>query len=544
MGLPESTEIIETLGEGSFGTVYVARIAEGAFERTVVLKVLKSNWADNEEILKRARDEAVLLGRLNHDNIVRVEQLTEIDGRPAVVMEHIQGLTLDRIVKAHGPLPVGVAIGVALKVANALDAAFNREPPGGGGALHVVHRDIKPSNIIVSVSGAVKVLDFGTARADFGARGARTSSLTIGSPLYMAPEAFDGLESDPTVDIYALGATLYELVAGVPMGKLSVNPDRHAERKKTRLDQLRSPAIQDERVLAAVKKLIEKCVRYDPKRRPTASDMKRLCGEFVKRLPRTEMGLDGFAEAVVEPLYRTREKTIPGPIESTMSGSHLERQAQTQPTQPQPREKKPTGLILGALALLAGLGVVGAIAFAPGEEPTNEPTVTEPGDNQPSRRERELAERRERAAAAAEDRVDDAESKGPAVEQPVERKDPVQEAPVEFSDPPVEAADPAGEAVEEPPVEEPPVDEAPVEDPVVEAPTSGAAVVRLVSLPAGASVVLQGETVKTPGSATFSPGTATAIVTFPDGESRSCQVELKAGGQLAFRQSADGISCP
>ena len=103
----ESTEILETLGEGSFGKVYVARISEGAFERTVVLKVLKSNWVGNDEILKRARDEAVLLGRLNHDNIVRVEQLTEIDGRPAVVMEHVQGLTLDRIVKAHGPSPRG-----------------------------------------------------------------------------------------------------------------------------------------------------------------------------------------------------------------------------------------------------------------------------------------------------------------------------------------------------------------------------------------------------------------------------------------------------
>ena len=533
----ESTEILETLGEGSFGTVYVARISEGAFQRTVVLKVLKSNWAENEEILKRARDEAVLLGRLNHDNIVRVEKLTEMDGRPTVVMEHIQGLTLDRIVKAHGPLPIGVAVGIAMKVANALDAAYNREPPGGGGALHVVHRDIKPSNIILSVSGAVKVLDFGTARADFGARGARTSSLTIGSPLYMAPEAFDGLEADPTVDIYALGATLYELVAGVPMGKLSVNPERHAERKKKRLEQLRSPAIDDERVLAAVKKLIEKCVRYDPKRRPQASDMKRLCAEFVKRLPRSEVGLDQFAESVVEPLYRSREKKAPdGPLEPTMSGSHLERQAQTQPTQPQPR-KKSRGLLVAAVALLAGLGVVGAIAMSGDAPPDPQPKATEPTEAEgPSRRERELQERRERAAAAAVHRPDDdvlPKGGDPATET---KREVVEAPPVET----VETEEPVETTPEEAPVPEE-VPEAPVEAPAA---SGGAAIVRLVSLPAGASVVVGGETVKTPGSGSFTPGPATAIVTFPDGTSTSCYVDLKPGGQLAFRQGPDGISCP
>ena len=543
MALLESTEILETLGEGSFGKVYVARISDGAFERTVVLKVLKQNWAENEEILKRARDEAVLLGRLNHDNIVRVEQLVEIDGRPAVVMEHIQGLTLDRIIKAHGPLPVGVAVGVALKVANALDAAFNNQPPGGGGPLHVVHRDIKPSNIILSVSGAVKVLDFGTARADFGARGARTSSLTIGSPLYMAPESFDGLEADPTVDIYALGATLYELIAGVPMGKLSVNPERHAERKKTRIDQLRSPLIEDEQVLKAVKKLIEKCVRYDPKRRPKASDMKRLCGEFVKRLPRSELTIDGFAESVVDPLYRSREKIGPESLESTMSGSHLERQAHTEPTSPQPRKSSTGLLVIGGLALLLGVGVVGAIVMSSGPGPAESTVKTPDADAGPSRRERELKERRDRASAAAELRPDapeeeepDLSSKGPSVGSTTT-------APVAVDD--IERVAPPVEVVPEEVAPEEIVPEEPSETTTTApASSSGVAIVRLVSLPAGASVVVHGETIKAPGSGSFMPGTATAIVTFPDGEARSCSVFLEPGGQLAFRQGPGGITCP
>ena len=132
MALPLNTEILETLGEGSFGAVYVALLCEGAIRRTVVLKVLKPEWSDHPEILVRSRDEATLLALLNHDNIVRVEQLIEIEGRPALVMEHVQGLTLERILKGNGPLPVGIAVGIAAKVASALDAAgFKRETVRG-----------------------------------------------------------------------------------------------------------------------------------------------------------------------------------------------------------------------------------------------------------------------------------------------------------------------------------------------------------------------------------------------------------------------------
>ena len=114
MALPHDTELLETLGEGTFGTVYVARITEGAIQRTVVLKVMKANWVDNEDILSRSKDEAALLARLNHDNIVKVEQLTTLQGRPAVVMEYIRGLTLDVVVKKTGAIPVGVALQIDL----------------------------------------------------------------------------------------------------------------------------------------------------------------------------------------------------------------------------------------------------------------------------------------------------------------------------------------------------------------------------------------------------------------------------------------------
>jgi len=90
-------QILEILGEGSFGTVCVARVTEDPLQRKVALKILKGSYASNTKILNRTRDEARLLSRLNHPNIVRVERLMDIGGRPVVVMEHVQGVSLDKL---------------------------------------------------------------------------------------------------------------------------------------------------------------------------------------------------------------------------------------------------------------------------------------------------------------------------------------------------------------------------------------------------------------------------------------------------------------
>jgi serine/threonine protein kinase len=566
MSLPPHTEILETLGEGSFGTVYVARVNEGALQRTVVLKVLKANWSNHPEILERSRDEATLLARLNHDNIVRVEQLTELDGRPAVVMEHVQGLTLDRILSENGPMPVGVAVAIAAKVARALDAAYNTAPPGDIEPLRVVHRDIKPSNIIVSVSGAVKVLDFGTAKADFGTREARTSALTIGSPLYMAPEAFDGATPEPTVDIYALGATLFEMVAGVPMGKLSVNPDKHKAKLDERIAQLRNAELKEtDPALRALRNLIERCMRYDPDRRPKAADMKRLCGEFLRRLPRGHVSLDQFAEVTVEPLYQGRTRQAPGALGGTLSGSSLTRArntgssgawANTPPPTPNPdaatqppapaqaappaRGSRGVLVVAGVALVLALAGVAGFIVASQPAPP--EPAVSTPDEGTTSRRE-ERAEKRRKAAERQEALE--------AMRSPSEEPRGQPPAQVErLGDPPPSATPPAATAVaSEPapkssPTVSPQASPTASADPTPQAPAGETVSVRLVSLPAGATVTVGGVTAKTPVSIQLPSGAASAQVSFPDGTSGTCAVRLTEGGQLAFRTEGGSVSCP
>ena len=172
-----------------------------------------------DEIVQRARDEARMLGRLRHRNIVRVEDLTVLQGHCAVVMEYLEGVDCKSLINyfedgSNGDMPLQSMFEVIGNVASALDAAYNHVPLQGGEAMQLVHRDIKPSNVMVTLGGDVKLLDFGTARANFEEREAKTQQLAFGSQAYMAPERFLGDEDTPATDVYSLGVTLYELSTG------------------------------------------------------------------------------------------------------------------------------------------------------------------------------------------------------------------------------------------------------------------------------------------------------------------------------------------
>ena len=154
---------IREIAEGGFGKVYLAEMQSGAnFSSVVAIKVLHGKWAQNEEIAQRSRDEARLLGRLRHRNIVRVEDLTSIHGQCAVIMEYLEGVdlkTLINTISSRGErLPLRCCFEIIGAVSEALRAAYNHAPLQGGEALRLIHRDIKPSNIMLTVGGDVKLL--------------------------------------------------------------------------------------------------------------------------------------------------------------------------------------------------------------------------------------------------------------------------------------------------------------------------------------------------------------------------------------------------
>jgi serine/threonine-protein kinase len=181
--------ILETLGKGGFGTVYRAEMmAAGGFAKQVALKVLHYEGDQADDIARRLRDEARVLGLIRHRAVVGVNSLVPLEQGWGVVMEYINGVDLSTCIKA-GALPAGVCLEVAEEVAAALEAAYNGANHETGDPLRLVHRDIKPSNIRITSQGEVKLLDFGVATADFSAREAEDSTeFVMGSTRYMAPE--------------------------------------------------------------------------------------------------------------------------------------------------------------------------------------------------------------------------------------------------------------------------------------------------------------------------------------------------------------------
>jgi len=204
-------EILEPLGVGGMGEVYRAR--DTKLDRDVAIKVLPEDFATDQDRLARFEREAKLLAALNHNNIGAIHGLEESDGVRFLVLELIEGETLEqRLVK--GALPVAEALDIARQIAEALEAAHDEG---------IIHRDVKPANVLLTGRGGVKVLDFGIAKntALDVATGetARVTSLTMdgtlmGTPPYMSPEQIRGEEADKRADIWSFGCVLYEALTG------------------------------------------------------------------------------------------------------------------------------------------------------------------------------------------------------------------------------------------------------------------------------------------------------------------------------------------
>jgi len=198
-------EIRALLGRGGMGEVYEA--ADRLLDRTVAVKVLRPELATDRRFLARFRREARTAASLGHPGIVAVHDIAESDGRAFIVMELVPGSTIGELVRRSGPME---PVNAARLVADAADAIAHAHDRG------VVHRDVSPGNLMVTPAGGVKVLDFGIARAVRGSGASRSGSDALGTLAYVAPEQTDADGGDQRVDVYALGAVLYELLSGRP----------------------------------------------------------------------------------------------------------------------------------------------------------------------------------------------------------------------------------------------------------------------------------------------------------------------------------------
>ena len=200
-------EIHSRIGRGGMADVFLAR--DRLLDRPVAVKVLFPEYATDPSFVERFRREAQSAANLNHPNIVGVYDWGRQSGTYFIVMEYVNGRTLAELLKADGPLPAQRATDIVFDVAGALGFAHRNS---------VVHRDVKPGNILVAPTGAVKVADFGIARALNSSTEAdlTQAGAVMGTATYFSPEQAQGANPDPRSDLYSLGIVMYEMVAGKP----------------------------------------------------------------------------------------------------------------------------------------------------------------------------------------------------------------------------------------------------------------------------------------------------------------------------------------
>lgn len=253
--------VLKKLGEGGMGEVFCAEDLK--LGRNVALKILPSAFAEDAKRLGRFLREARVASTLNHPNVTQIYEVGEENGLHYIVMEYVEGVTLQEKLK-EGALDESALLHVALQVGEALLSAHT---------AGIVHRDVKPANIMLNSRDQVKILDFGLAKQNWAGRPdidhisteAYTQAGTLlGTVYYMSPEQALGKDVDQRSDIFSFGAVLYEMATGK---RAFDGPNATATIAQILASQPQPPVRINPKMSEALSRMIERCLRKDPKER-------------------------------------------------------------------------------------------------------------------------------------------------------------------------------------------------------------------------------------------------------------------------------------
>jgi len=288
-------EVVEEIGKGAMGVVYLAR--DPLIGRLVALKTFRVGFQARDEELAQFRSrfvrEAQSAGILSHPNIVTIHDVVDegAGGMCFIAMEYVKGTNLKQLLQKPDTFPVSFIVEVIAQVAEALDYAHSRG---------VVHRDIKPANILITPDNRVKITDFGIARLE-------SSTLTmegqlLGTPNYMAPEQIQGKEIDHRADVFSLGVVFYEMLT---RKKPFQGENMTAVTHKIVYDAFRPPEEIVTELPKGLSEVLGRCLEKDPNRRyPRASEVAR---ELRAVLQAQETLDDTVATQEVEPIGKPAE---------------------------------------------------------------------------------------------------------------------------------------------------------------------------------------------------------------------------------------------
>lgn len=305
-------ELLAPIASGGMASVWAARMrGPRGFKKLVAIKTILPHLANDPQFETMFLDEARIASEIVHPNIAQVFDLGEQDGVLYLVSEWIDGETLAmlrrRVEERGDEVPVPVALRLMGDVCAGLHAAHELRDDEGR-SLEVVHRDVSPQNIVVSDAGAVKVIDFGVAKALHRALGQTVAGKLKGKVKYMAPEQARGLQVDRRADIWSVGAVLYHLLAGrVPYD--ADNPLAVLDRLLARTP----PPTLPSHVPISVSQIVMKALQHEPNDRyQTATDMQMAIGLALRdvSMPVTDAAITEYVAAYLGAQARERHKVV------------------------------------------------------------------------------------------------------------------------------------------------------------------------------------------------------------------------------------------